>query len=184
MGKGYMSNTPFQIEKVNGSNTKRKSCFNCKYYDEGSCTLKMARITLNNAQICNGFENAYTRIDFNELKKERLTTYKLEDNKFDSSNKKYSECNKYTKREMLNNKKRRLEEEKRRAKKRRKKHKEKELKSEFITYIKQINCKIKNTKDIEKQKKMIQEKDQAKIIFSNKYPHLYKKIQRRPEKIL
>ena len=176
MGKGYMSNTPFQIEKINGSDTKRKTCFNCRYYDEGSCLKKMTRITLNNARICNCFENAYSKIDFDELRKEMLINYELDDNKFDFTNRKYSECKKYTEKEILNNKKKRLEEERRRLKRRKnkklRKYKEREIKSKFIAYIKQINYKINETKDIEKQKELIREKDNAKTIFSNKYPHL------------
>lgn len=63
MGKGFLSGSPFHIEKVKGSNTKRRNCFNCKYFDDGECTLHLTRITQNNARECVKFEIAYSKIE-------------------------------------------------------------------------------------------------------------------------
>lgn len=61
-----MSNSKFtgyawHIEKVKGTNRKRKSCFNCVYYceDDHSCNTKQIPITNNNARYCSSYENDY-----------------------------------------------------------------------------------------------------------------------------
>lgn len=174
MGRKYMSNTPFQIEKVRGYSTKRKNCFNCKFYEnDGTCWAKMTRVTMNNADVCNHFESRYSEIELS-TKMEKINDKEM----FDFKNTKFFPCKKYTEEEMKNIKKKELQKQQRYAKIREKKKIQKKEKEKFLDYVKRINYMIKSSDDIEHKKELLVEKTKTEILFSKKNPKLYKKIQK------
>lgn len=55
-----MTGTSWHIEKINGTNKSKRSCFNCKYHDDGGwCSRQKIQCTNNNAPICKAYFNKY-----------------------------------------------------------------------------------------------------------------------------
>ena len=65
MSQGRLSGYAWHVEKVKGNNLKRKTCFNCIFFDEQACIKYNIHITNNNAIYC----KSYKRSNNSEIEK-------------------------------------------------------------------------------------------------------------------
>ena len=72
MRKGTINGTAWHTEKIKGSNETQRRCFNCYYFDENACNIKMIPITTNNARLCSRYRFRETeKFQEQELKTEQ-----------------------------------------------------------------------------------------------------------------
>lgn len=175
MSKGFLSGTPFHIEKIKGSSIKRRSCFNCKYFDEGDCTLHLTRITQNNAKECAKFEVAYSKIETVKYKDKIDEDWNdnIENQSFKNSFHKNNNISEFERIKRADAHKKYLNkiEERKNSLKRRKK---------IRKQLERYNNKIKKA-SFEDKPKIIEEKNMMILEFKRKYKKDYDMMKKKKQ---
>ena len=75
MNNSRLLGSPWHIEGTKGYDQEGRKCFNCYFFDEGSCNKKMIPITTNNAKMCRDYKNRIIEVYLNKSKEEEYKTY-------------------------------------------------------------------------------------------------------------